>query len=91
MKTYKLWIEIEEYDDETDSYTNMSDGYHAMMNGSDVIAEPVPLGAFNTIKEASDAAEALCDYYSQGCWVDSSDDDGTPRQIWESNGYTSKR
>ena len=24
-KTYKIWLEIEEYDDETDEYTDMTD------------------------------------------------------------------
>lgn len=48
-KTYKLWIEIEEYDSETDQHRNVTD---------DGEAEPVPMGVFDSLDDAIEAAES---------------------------------
>lgn len=50
MKTYKLWIEIEGYDDETQEYHNAT---------KDGTAEPVPIGNFDTLEAAVEAAESM--------------------------------
>ena len=49
MKTYKVWIHVEEIDDENDHYTEEFDG-------SDL---PVSVGEFNTPKEAYDLVTDL--------------------------------
>lgn len=55
MKTYKLWIEIEEYDDQTDEYRAVTE---------DGEAEPVPLGGFfSSLCRAVEAAESLEGYF----------------------------
>jgi hypothetical protein len=66
-KHYKLWIEIEEFDDANDSYTTISDGFHCTISddGDKVYGQPVPLGTFNTVCEAQEAAELLCDWYGE--------------------------
>ena len=48
-KTFRLWIEIEEYDDETDEYRQPF--------------QPVPMGKFNTPEEAVENAEEFDNYY----------------------------
>ena len=53
-KTFQLWIEIEEYDDETDEYRQVT------QEGE---AEPVPMGKFNTLEEAVENAEEFDNYY----------------------------
>lgn len=55
MKTYKLWIKIEEYDSETDEYRDLS------KTGE---AEPVPMGTFNNLNDAVECAESY--YHSVG-------------------------
>lgn len=50
-KTYKLWIEIEEIDEEADTYRDVT--------GEGIDAEPVPLNTYATLKDAVTAAEAL--------------------------------
>jgi hypothetical protein len=53
MKTYKLWIEIEEYDDTTEEYKSLS------QTGE---AEPVPIGEFETLEKAIAVAESYATY-----------------------------
>jgi len=43
MKQYKVWLEIEEYDTETDESRNMCDSGEV---------EPVPVGVFETQERA---------------------------------------
>ncbi len=50
MKTYKLWIEIEEYDTETEEYRTLSD---------EGIVSPVPIATFTDLESATRFAEAL--------------------------------
>lgn len=54
MRTYKLWIEIERYDDETDECMDITNG-----DASDEFTEPVPIGEFATLDEARDYAESI--------------------------------
>ena len=49
MKTYKLWIEIEEYDSETGLYREVT------KTGE---AEPVPMHVFDNLSDAIEAAES---------------------------------
>lgn len=51
MKTYKLWIEIEECDEENDTYVTLESDKTGML--------PVLLGAYGTLDEALTAAEAF--------------------------------
>ena len=50
MKTYKLWVEIEEHDGETGEYRSLSD------EGS---VSPVPIAHFSDLESAVSFAEAL--------------------------------
>ena len=50
MKTYKLWVEIEEHDGETNQYRSLSD------DGS---VSPVPIASFSDLDSAVEFAEAL--------------------------------
>lgn len=50
MKTYKLWIHIEEYDYETDKFKDCTD---------EGLAEPVPVGRCDTLEGAIKEAETL--------------------------------
>lgn len=49
MRHYKLWIEIEEFNDEAEEYRQVT------QTGE---AEPVPMGTFDTLEEAVEAAES---------------------------------
>ena len=49
-KTYKLWVEIEEYDTETDEYRNITQTAEAA---------PVPIGTFDTLTEAVEVAKSF--------------------------------
>jgi len=62
MKHYKLWIQIEEYDSDTDTYTDLCDAG---------IAAPVAVGLFDSAEEAVAEAEALGDthYYGGLQWT----------------------
>lgn len=53
-KIYKLWIEIEEYDEETDTYRDLSDTGEA---------EPVDCGEFETVADAQERAESIGDIH----------------------------
>ena len=55
MKLYKVWLEVEEYDTEKDSYKDIVDSGEV---------EPVPLGWFTNKKEAVGCMESL--EYTQG-------------------------
>ena len=48
MKTYKLWIEIEEFDPRTGEYRNVT---------TEGEAAPVPIAEFSTLEEAIRLAE----------------------------------
>jgi len=48
MKTYKLWIEIEEYDPATGEYRNVT---------TDGEVAPVPIAEFSTLTQAIRLAE----------------------------------
>ena len=50
MRTYKLWIEIEEHDLETGEYRSLTD---------DGTASPVPIAQFTDLESAIRFAEAL--------------------------------
>ncbi len=50
MRTYKLWIEIEEYDSETDEYRSLTD---------EGVVSPVPIANFTDLESAIRFAEAL--------------------------------
>jgi hypothetical protein len=65
MKTYKLWIEIEEYDDETDTYRDVTEHSHRPIVDGEGEAEPVPLGIFEDLDEAVAKAEALNMLYNE--------------------------
>lgn len=45
MKEYKLWVEIEEYDDETEEYQD--------------VGEPVDIGIFETFDDAQAFLDSL--------------------------------
>lgn len=47
MKTYKVWVEIEEYDDETDEYS------------SNPGSLPIYLGEFKMLEEAQARADEV--------------------------------
>ena len=49
-KTYKVWAEIEEYDSDTQKYRDITE---------EGIAEPVPIGVFDTLEEAVAFAEGM--------------------------------
>lgn len=49
-KAYKVWAEIEEYDSVSGKYRNITE---------EGIAEPVPIGVFNTLEEAVAFTEGL--------------------------------
>ena len=49
-KTYKVWAEIEEYDSDTQEFRQIT---------KEGIAEPVPIGVFDTLEEAVTFAEGL--------------------------------
>lgn len=49
-KTFKLWIHIEEYDHDTDDWTDLTDFNKV---------EPVPIGLFPNLKAAVSAAESV--------------------------------
>ncbi len=53
-KTYKLWIEIDEYDDKTGEYKNITRSGRA---------EPVPLGVVSSLHMAVQKAESLYDCF----------------------------
>lgn len=59
MKTYKLWIEIEEHDDETEEYRNTT-------KEGDGGAEPVAIGNFDDLASAIRAAESLEFHFDKG-------------------------
>ena len=61
MKTYKLWIDIEEYDSETERYANITNE----VSESGAFAEPVPMGTFDTIEEATEAAESMDGHFEE--------------------------
>ncbi len=50
VRTYKLWIEIEEYDSDTEEYRSLTD------EGS---VSPVPIANFTDLESAIRFAEAL--------------------------------
>ena len=50
---FKLWIEIEHITKD-EEYLNVTSG-----DDPENFAEPVPIGTFNTLEEAVDAAESL--------------------------------
>jgi len=49
MKTYKLWIEIEEWDSETDEHRDVT---------KSGVADPVPMHVFGNLSDAIEAAES---------------------------------
>ena len=52
MKYYKVWMEIEEYDTETEDYRDLCDAGEV---------EPVPLGWFDSLDEAVSTIESMAD------------------------------
>jgi hypothetical protein len=62
MKTYKLWIQIEEHDDETDTYTDLTQAGQVF---------PVAVGKFENLNEAVAQAETLGEtyYYRGDSWM----------------------
>ncbi len=50
MRTYKLWIEIEEYDSDTEEYRSLTD---------EGAVSPVPIANFTDLESAIRFAEAL--------------------------------
>ena len=61
MITYKLWVEIERYDDEADEYVTITQ--HVADDNGD-FAEPVPIGLFDNLDDAVAYAESL-DYVKE--------------------------
>jgi hypothetical protein len=50
VKTYKLWVEIEEYDQQTGEYRSLTD---------EGAVSPVPIAQFSDLESAVRFAEAL--------------------------------